>query len=906
MASRIVSKRIVRILLVFVLLLVVCGGYTAKTVYADDNTLFEGSGTVDDPYLICTPEDLLNLSASVNSGVTYYHQYVQLANDIDMQEIEMQPIGLYGGDNYFWGILDGNGYVIRNINIRSDSNAGLFGQLGGTVMNLGIESGNIYGGLCNGAIASHAASRSALIINCYNKATVTANRLRAGGIADNFDGTILNCWSDCELDAQQTAGIVSYSCRVINCCYSTQELRPGSASCGIDSQEVVEEFLYSGDMAYVLNDNLSNNLYYELGSNIDVTRLNTWQYVDGELGFSHQKAVVNNSLKVRPLLNEVVFILLSIAVFSVLYFYFRYKKDLSKTKNHKTVLLSSSFIISTFISYILSLIIFRGYAFNQVFFRDSSDTFMDFYNSVYDAANKQPYENRVIYPPICNLIYYICARFESKRAFMDVYHFPGGSEIRNMQGINLAFFFYNGFIFVLLLFGLFWLVSKRSRKSQAFLILATVCSLPFLYAFERGNIILMSFAFLLIYFATYNSKNKLLREFGLISLAIGGVIKIYPVMFGIILLQDKRFKEAIRAVIYGIIMFFAPFAFFGGKNAVLMLVNNITRHTGKTGGISLYNYNVNPSGIYSYIAEFTDLDFSSTKWLGVFVGVLLILICFFESERWKKAAMITCAMICIMPTVGTYVMIYMLIPWLMLMREKGKAWKLSDHYYNFLFIALFSMIPLGVISRLHYYNASYIVPVSQLVNTIVITVFSFSLILEFFYIRFSKKIYVVISLVMAIFVSAFTVYSYKKAAGVPLDSRVYIDLSVEDSAERSKYILSGLDECIDGYTWTDSNNMLLSYLQVESGKDYQLIFNVHDTYNNKTYLQEIVLYDDNEEIYRCVTKGESVVVIPIHAEKDKLKLRVELPMATSPYTLEHVEDRRSLSMQLESIELVPV
>ena len=890
MSSLIKHNRIIRILIVFIMMFVVCFSYTAKTVYADDNTLFLGSGTVDDPYLICSAEDLLNLSESVNSGVTYYHQYVQLANDIDMQGIEMQPIGLYGGGNYFWGTFDGNGYVIRNINIRSESNAGLFGQLGGTVMNLGIESGTISGGLCDGAIASHAASRSALIVNCYNKASIFAERLRAGGIADNFDGTILNCWSDCELDAQQTAGIVSYSCRVINCCYSTQQLRPGYASCGLDSSEVIDEFLYSSDMAYVLNDNLSNNLYYDLGSKIDVTRMNTWQYVDGELGFSRQKAEVYTNLKIRPLLSEIVFFVLLIAFFSAFIFYFKYKKDFSKPNCHKTALLSSAFIISSFLSYIFCMIIFRGYSSNQVFFRDSSDTFMDFYNSVYDAANKHPYENRVIYPPICNLIYYICARFVSKRTFQDVYHFPGGSEIRNLQGINLAFILYNGIIFILMFFGLFTIIRNRSRKTKAFVIVATI----------------WSFAFLVIYFATYNNKNKLLRELGLISLAIGGVIKIYPVIFGVLLLQDKRFKEAVRAVIYGILMFFVPFVFFGGKDAILLLIDNITRHAGKTGGISLYIYNVNPTGIYSYIAEFTDMDFSSTKWIGVIIGILLIIISFFERERWKKIAMITCSMICIMPTVGTYVMIYMLIPWLLMIREKEKQWKKSDYFYSFLFIALFAMVPLGVISRMEYYNASYIVPVTQLVNTITITMFSFSLIFEFFYVRFSKKMYVVISLLMAIIVSVFSVYSYKKAAGEPLNSSVYIDLTVEDSAERSKYILSGLDECIDGYTWTVSNNMLISYLQVIPGRDYQLVFNVHDTYNNKSYSQEIVLYDDNQEIYRCVTKGESVVVIPIHAEKDKLKLRVELPMATSPYTLEHVEDRRSLSMQLESIELVPV
>lgn len=899
-----IYKIIVKSVIVFCLLCV-CLSNSEKTVYAGNNSLFEGSGTIDDPFLIYDCEDLLAFSESVNSGVTYYHQYVQLANDIDMQGFEMQPIGIFGDGNYFWGTFDGNGYVIKNINVQSDSNTGLFGQLGGTVMNLGIESGSISGGYCNGSIASHSASQSAMIINCYNRASVFGI-YRAGGIADNFDGTILNCWSDSMLDAKQTACIVSYSCRVINCCYSIEELRPNHASCGLDSKKVYEEFLYSGNMASLLNENLSNNLYYDIGSKIDVSRLNTWQFVDGGLGFTHQKAEVYKSLKIRPVLSEIFFFCLLIFFLLVFVYYFRIKNDFVKLNNQKTALLSTAFIISSFLAFLITILVFRGSLINSIFFKDSSDTYMDFYNSVYDAANKRPYENRVIYPPICNLIYYICSRFVSPKRFQGVYHFPGGNEIRNDQGINIAFFLYNGFIFLILFISLSAFFRNKCRKVRALIVISTLCSLPFLYAFERGNIILMSFAFLMFYLATYNSKNKYIREMGLISLAIGGVIKIYPVIYGVLLLQDKRFKEAIRTIIYGIIVFFAPFLFFGGTNAIILLINNITRHTGKTGGISLYKFNVNPTGIYSYFSEFTNLDFSSTKWFGFFIGFVLLLISFFEFEKWKKVAMITCSIICIMPTVGVYVMIYMLLPWFIMLKDKDKEWNKIDYYYNCLFISLFAIVPLGVLSRLKYYNPTYIVPVSQLLNTITITLFSFSLIIEFVYLRFSKKMYIVVSSLMGLFVLFHSVYSYKMASGIPFNNGIYIDLTINDSSDSSKYVLSGLDQCIDGYTWTDSNNIIFSYLQVEPGNDYQLIFNIHDTYNSEYFLQEIVLYNDNEEIYRCVTKGESTVIIPFHSNKDKMILRVELPMATSPYTLEHVEDRRSLSLQLESIEILPV
>lgn len=174
--------------------------------------VFEGMGTKADPYSIADADDLLLLAKSVNEeGVTFEDRFFVLVNDIDLSGIAFTPIGVYDSGNYFFGTLDGNGYCIKNIaiNVPGMNNA-LFGMLGGNVLNLEIDGGMIEGSCC-GVFSSHAASGNALVINCSSR-NVTVKGVRAGGIVDNFGGSVINCVSEgCILEGtDQIGGISSY------------------------------------------------------------------------------------------------------------------------------------------------------------------------------------------------------------------------------------------------------------------------------------------------------------------------------------------------------------------------------------------------------------------------------------------------------------------------------------------------------------------------------------------------------------------------------------------------------------------------------------------------------------------------------------------------------------------------
>lgn len=231
------------------------------------------NGSKDAPYLIRNKDDLLEFADSVNAGNGYEGAYFLQTADIDLAGVKWQTIGRYGTECSFLGTYNGGGHTIQNLCVSVGGNNAFFGQLGGTVMNLGLEGGTV-SGACTGGITSHASKPTARIINCYSK--VTVNGARVGGIADNFNGTIANCWSECELNAdspENVGGIVSFgAASLIDCISIEPDGRSGKKPHGSTYVNSTE-----ADLENVV-EQLNQSLYSSaLASGTDYRELNLWK-----------------------------------------------------------------------------------------------------------------------------------------------------------------------------------------------------------------------------------------------------------------------------------------------------------------------------------------------------------------------------------------------------------------------------------------------------------------------------------------------------------------------------------------------------------------------------------------------------------------------------------------------------
>lgn len=222
---------------------------------------FEGEGSYENPFLINSIEDLLQLRKRVETGNDFAGIYFRQTSDLDLSEItNWIPIGVFGSGFYFRGIYDGNGHVISNVHCNGNGNNGLFGQLGGIVCNLGVVGSDISGD-CIGIIASHSIGEEAMIVNCYTD-SCARGVYRAGGIADNFNGIIYNCISIGETYAMETAGGISYNSGTVENVFALND----TVTSGIVNNRGNMDVLYC-TRDYMKSDNLLsslNNAVYEI------------------------------------------------------------------------------------------------------------------------------------------------------------------------------------------------------------------------------------------------------------------------------------------------------------------------------------------------------------------------------------------------------------------------------------------------------------------------------------------------------------------------------------------------------------------------------------------------------------------------------------------------------------------
>ncbi len=200
-----------------------------------------GSGTLEDPYQICTHQQLKNLADYVNAGNgdLTSDKYYKLMSDIDLiSYANWIPIGNISSSSLmrtFQGDFDGNGKIVRNLTITGTSAyQGLFGYvMGAKIRNLGIENCNITGDYSVGSLVGKVDERSSVrpdISNCYATGSVNGTGNFVGGLVGAFGsnyGNLVNCYATVNVSGYAyVGGLVGYSIgNYIRNCYATGTVR---------------------------------------------------------------------------------------------------------------------------------------------------------------------------------------------------------------------------------------------------------------------------------------------------------------------------------------------------------------------------------------------------------------------------------------------------------------------------------------------------------------------------------------------------------------------------------------------------------------------------------------------------------------------------------------------------------
>lgn len=314
---------------------------------------------------------------------------------------------------------------------------------------------------------------------------------------------------------------------------------------------------------------------------------------------------------------------------------------------------------------------------------------MDFFNSIRDASQGSAVytERGVIYPPMANLIFLILSRFTpnvyNDSSFADRFEWS-----RYFPAMMLVVMFCVAFALVYF-FIIYTKLESRSKYTRFAFAFLAFFSVPTLYMIERGNMILFCMLALMVYGFTYNSESRLHRELGLICLAFAFSIKLYPVVFGWLLISDRRFKDAARCALYGVLMLLIPSFFFGGPSCFVWLFNNI------------FSFSAGSESALTSIFRFIGLSAPAQSILTALIYVW-VLICgisfavssFIRKQQWKTWVLGFVTILCVPSLTSVYGWAFFMIPMVMLCNKKDRC--ASDIVYMILMTIPFMFLPFRI------------------------------------------------------------------------------------------------------------------------------------------------------------------------------------------------------------------
>ena len=254
---------------------------------------------------------------------------------------------------------------------------------------------------------------------------------------------------------------------------------------------------------------------------------------------------------------------------------------------------------------------------------------------------------------------------------------------------------------ILIMFIQLFQMKKGKPVTKWLMTLALAFSGIALFSYERGNVIYLAVIGMVCFIEHYQSENKVLREWAFIALAFAAAIitfivpptvitskkicapespcaaiKGYPAIFGILLIWEKRWKEAIRLMIYGLLFCFGPFALIGTgfKYNITQWLANLGENGEK------YMFTHNPR--FGYLFFLSQMKSGDTRdmWNEVLkiifyiLAIIGIIVISRQKTWWKKAAMLVSIIILLPTNSGFYCGLYLFPIVVLFFNEEEHNW----------------------------------------------------------------------------------------------------------------------------------------------------------------------------------------------------------------------------------------
>jgi len=315
-----------------------------------------------------------------------------------------------------------------------------------------------------------------------------------------------------------------------------------------------------------------------------------------------------------------------------------------------------------------------------------------------------------IYPPFAQMLYYLMG--------MLVIPSAGGVPSTEYRETQMGFLIYT--MYVLIVYFLLYRAISRMKigteREKQFLFILLMFTIPSIFLFERANIMILSVVFTLLFFNGYDSENKKVRYASYLCLAIATGIKIYPVIFGVILLRwgiTRNMKEIGICVMTGLAVFFIPFLFSNGS--VSQLFNNMFSHSSKMSTrphadyVNLDNFT---KCIYGFFESVPPEALFKTVSVVLMAAALFAVIFSVKADRWKPIALTISMVILLTGFKPLYALLFMIAPLILFIDSRPALSKLSLVY-----LICFMLMFMPMFEIFFDLNGDHPIPISLLIES---------------------------------------------------------------------------------------------------------------------------------------------------------------------------------------------
>ena len=352
-----------------------------------------------------------------------------------------------------------------------------------------------------------------------------------------------------------------------------------------------------------------------------------------------------------------------------------------------------------------------------------NNIFSDFAEVLLYCLVKNPYDNSAgfvaTYPPISYLPFYLFALM-AKESLMP--YLNGEVEKQTFLG---SIFKDPVFVIALSLYYLINItlivisvikISGFKGKERIYIGIIAACNGAMAFAFIRGNVIVTTALFCLLFLAFYESESRLFKELSLVCLGIASAMKIYPAAFAILLIRDKRIVDVVKAALYTLILYFVPFFIFGnGMEDIKCVIANMTGFGYiNDRGKMLTNISLHAliSKTFKVIEVITDWNLSSitsvVSWIVRICSLACLIAVTIKNMRQNEIFyLLVCAAayVILFPNVSYgYSVVYMMFAAIYFIKNNNKFSLLQIKVYGITFGVLFSpaifSIPLFIVQNI--------------------------------------------------------------------------------------------------------------------------------------------------------------------------------------------------------------